>query len=59
MLPLENSIDYFCLKRMPVQRRSLKDQVRQQILERILKGRYLPGQRLREVAVAEELELAD
>jgi DNA-binding GntR family transcriptional regulator len=40
---------------MPVQRRSLKDQVRQQILERILKGRYLPGQRLREVALAEEL----
>jgi hypothetical protein len=27
--------------------------------EGILKGRYLPGQRLREVAVAEELELAD
>ena len=40
---------------MPVQRRSLKDQVRQQILERILKGRYVPGQRLREVALAEEL----
>jgi DNA-binding GntR family transcriptional regulator len=40
---------------MPVQRRPLKDQVRQQILERILKGRYLPGQRLREVALAEEL----
>jgi DNA-binding GntR family transcriptional regulator len=40
---------------MPVQRRSLKDQVRQQILERILKGRYLPGQRLREVALAKEL----
>jgi DNA-binding GntR family transcriptional regulator len=40
---------------MPVQRRSLKDQVRQQILERILKGRYLPGQRLREVALADEL----
>jgi DNA-binding GntR family transcriptional regulator len=41
--------------KMPVQRRSLKDQVRQQILERILKGRYLPGQRLREVALAGEL----
>ena len=40
---------------MPVQRRSLKDQVRQQILEGILKGRYLPGQRLREVALADEL----
>jgi DNA-binding GntR family transcriptional regulator len=40
---------------MPVQRRPLKDQVRQQILERILKGRYLPGQRLREVALAQEL----
>jgi DNA-binding GntR family transcriptional regulator len=40
---------------MPVQRRPLKDQVKQQILERILKGRYLPGQRLREVALAEEL----
>ena len=40
---------------MPVQRRSLKDQVKQQILERILKGRYTPGQRLREVALAEEL----
>jgi DNA-binding GntR family transcriptional regulator len=40
---------------MPVQRRSLKDQVKQQILERILKGRYTPGQRLREVALAKEL----
>ena len=40
---------------MPVQRRSLKDQVKQQILERILKGRYTPGQRLREVALAQEL----
>lgn len=40
---------------MPVQRRSLKDQVKQQILERILKGRYIPGQRLREVALAQEL----
>jgi DNA-binding GntR family transcriptional regulator len=40
---------------MPVQRRSLKDQVKQQILERILKGRYTPGQRLREVALATEL----
>jgi DNA-binding GntR family transcriptional regulator len=40
---------------MPVQRRSLKDQVKQQILDRILKGRYTPGQRLREVALAEEL----
>jgi DNA-binding GntR family transcriptional regulator len=40
---------------MPVQRRSLKDQVKQQILERILKGRYAPGQRLREVALAKEL----
>src|SRR5258708_39244904 len=40
---------------MPVQRRSLKDQVKQQILERILKGRYAPGQRLREVALAREL----
>jgi DNA-binding GntR family transcriptional regulator len=40
---------------MPVRRRSLKDQVKQQILERILKGRYAPGQRLREVALAKEL----
>jgi DNA-binding GntR family transcriptional regulator len=40
---------------MPVQRRSLKDQVKQQILDRILKGRYTPGERLREVALAEEL----
>jgi DNA-binding GntR family transcriptional regulator len=40
---------------MPVQRRSLKDQVKQQILERIFKGRYTPGQRLREVALAKEL----
>ena len=40
---------------MAVQRRSLKDQVKQQILERILKGRYTPGQRLREVALAKEL----
>src|SRR5260370_4802099 len=40
---------------MPVQRRSIKDQVKQQILERILKGRYAPGQRLREVALAREL----
>src|SRR5260370_14433627 len=40
---------------MPVQRRSLKDQVKQQILERILKGRHAPGQRLREVALAREL----
>jgi DNA-binding GntR family transcriptional regulator len=40
---------------MPVQRRSLKDQVKQQILERILKGRYAPGERLREVALAKEL----
>jgi DNA-binding GntR family transcriptional regulator len=29
--------------------------VKQQILERILKGRYSPGQRLREVALAKEL----
>jgi DNA-binding GntR family transcriptional regulator len=41
---------------MPVQRRSLKDQVKQKILERILKGRYAPGQRLREVALAKELD---
>jgi DNA-binding GntR family transcriptional regulator len=40
---------------MPVHRRSLKDQVRQQILERIFNGRYAPGQRLREVALAKEL----
>ena len=40
---------------MPVQRRSLKDQVKEQVLERILKGRYAPGQRLREVALAKEL----
>jgi DNA-binding GntR family transcriptional regulator len=40
---------------MAVQRRSLKDQVKQQMLERILKGRYAPGQRLREVALAKEL----
>ena len=40
---------------MPVQRRSLKDQVKQQILERILRGRYAPGERLREVALAKEL----
>lgn len=40
---------------MPVQRQSLKDQVKQQILERILRGRYAPGERLREVALAKEL----
>jgi DNA-binding GntR family transcriptional regulator len=40
---------------MPVQRRSLKDQVKQQILDRILRGRYAPGERLREVALAKEL----
>lgn len=40
---------------MPVQRRSLKDQVKQQILERIWRGRYAPGERLREVALAKEL----
>jgi DNA-binding GntR family transcriptional regulator len=51
----KDSIEYSELQQMAVQRRSLKDQVRQQILERILKGRYLPGQRLREVALAEEL----
>jgi DNA-binding GntR family transcriptional regulator len=40
---------------MAVQRRSLKDQVKQQLLERILRGRYAPGERLREVALAKEL----
>jgi DNA-binding GntR family transcriptional regulator len=40
---------------MPVQRRSLKDQVKQQILDRVLRGRYAPGERLREVALAKEL----
>jgi DNA-binding GntR family transcriptional regulator len=41
---------------MAVQSRSLKDQVKQQILDRILKGRYAPGERLREVALAKELD---
>src|SRR5260370_25107749 len=40
---------------MAVQMRSLKDQVKQEILERILRGRYAPGERLREVAPAKEL----
>src|SRR5260370_33982176 len=40
---------------MAVQMRSLKDQVKQEILERILRGRYAPGERLREVALAKEL----
>jgi DNA-binding GntR family transcriptional regulator len=41
---------------MKVNRVSLSDQVKEAILERIVKGRYKPGDRLVELAIAKEFE---
>lgn len=43
---------------MKVQKQSLADQVKDVLLERIIKGRYKPGDRLVELSIAKELEVS-
>lgn len=43
---------------MKVQKQSLADQVKDVLLDRIIKGRYKPGDRLVELVIAKELEVS-
>lgn len=43
---------------MKVQKQSLADQVKDVLLDRIIKGRYKPGDRLVELTIAKELEVS-